>query len=76
MSPTALPVEPANIPVIDCTLFTQAPQKRAKALQQLDDAFATYGVVYLSNHCISRGVIDEAFHWVADTSGISYGSTY
>ena len=67
MGPAALPVEPADIPVIDCSLFTQEPQKRAKALQQLDNAFATYGVVYLSNHCISQDMINEAFHWVGNT---------
>ena len=76
MGPSALPVEPANIPVIDCTLFTEAPHERAKALQQLDNAFATYGVVYLSNHCISEDMIDEAFHWVGDTSWTRYGTTY
>lgn len=64
MSPAALPVEPANIPVVDFSLLTGTQQERGKALQQLDDAFATYGFIYLSNHDIPQDMIDDAFSWV------------
>ena len=68
MSPSALVVEPADISVIDCSLFTETPQKRAQALQQLDNAFVSYGIVYLLNLCIAPEMIDEAFHWAGDPS--------
>jgi non-haem dioxygenase in morphine synthesis N-terminal len=68
MSPSALPVEPANIPVVDFSLLVGAQQERVKALQQLDDALATYGFIYLSNHGIPQDMIDDAFSWVMQLS--------
>lgn len=58
-------VEPANIPVIDFRALTsENVQERKNALDQLDDAFQTYGFIYLSNHSIGQKLVDEAFSWV------------
>ncbi|KAJ0419631.1 hypothetical protein BJY00DRAFT_324204 [Aspergillus carlsbadensis] len=59
------PVEPANIPVIDFkALSAGAPQERKDALDQLDQAFQTYGFIYLSNHGIGQEMVDEAMSWI------------
>lgn len=58
-------VEPANIPVIDFRALTsENAQERKDALNQLDEAFQTYGFIYLSNHSIGQKLVDEAFFWV------------
>jgi len=60
------PVEPANIPVVDFKLLSEgSPEARKASLNQLDDAFQTYGFIYLSNHSIGEHMIDEALLWVS-----------
>ncbi|GKZ47680.1 hypothetical protein AbraIFM66951_011239 [Aspergillus brasiliensis] len=57
-------VEPANIPVVDFrALSSRNSQERKDALNQLDEAFQTYGFIYLSNHSIGQKLVDEAFSW-------------
>ncbi|KAI9371607.1 hypothetical protein BJX61DRAFT_534632 [Aspergillus egyptiacus] len=57
-------VEPANIPVVDFRALTsENSQERKAALNQLDQAFQTYGFIYLSNHSIGQKLVDEAFSW-------------
>ncbi|GAQ41672.1 hypothetical protein AtubIFM55763_011653 [Aspergillus tubingensis] len=57
-------VEPANIPVVDFRALTsENPRERKDALNQLDEAFQTYGFIYLSNHSIGQKLVDEAFSW-------------
>ncbi|GBF59789.1 sexual differentiation process protein [Trichophyton mentagrophytes] len=57
-------VEPANIPIIDFRALTsENPGERKGALNQLDEAFQTYGFIYLSNHSIGQKLVDEAFSW-------------
>ncbi|KAJ5170830.1 Oxoglutarate/iron-dependent dioxygenase [Penicillium coprophilum] len=57
-------VEPAQVPVIDFqTLSAGTPQERKDALQQLDDAFQSVGLIYLSNHSIGQDLVEEAFSW-------------
>lgn len=58
-------VEAANVPVIDFkALSDSTPQSRKDALEKLDDAFQTYGFIYLANHSIGQETVDEAFSWV------------
>jgi isopenicillin N synthase-like dioxygenase len=62
------PVEPANIPTVDFNLLSQGTlESRKVALKQLDDAFQTYGFIYLSNHSIGQDMVDEALSWVSVT---------
>lgn len=62
-------VEPANIPVVDFNLLSSGtPQERNAALKQLDDAFQTFGFIYLSNHSIPQEMVAEAFAWVSLSS--------
>ncbi|KAJ5266631.1 oxidoreductase 2OG-Fe(II) oxygenase family [Penicillium angulare] len=57
-------VEPLDIAEIDFqALSASSPQQRLAALQQLDDAFKSYGIIYLSNHSIGQAMIDEAISW-------------
>lgn len=56
-------VGPANIPVVNFSLLSSgAPQERNESLKQLDDAFQTYGFIYLSNHSIPQEMVAEALH--------------
>ncbi len=58
-------VESANIPVVDFKLLSAGtPKERKNALKQLDEAFQTYGFIYLSNHSIGQEMVDEAMSWV------------
>ncbi|KAL8654638.1 MAG: hypothetical protein Q9226_003355 [Calogaya cf. arnoldii] len=56
-------IEPANIPVIDFSLLSSSEQDHVAALRQIDDAFQTFGFIYLNNHTIPQEMVEEAFSW-------------
>ncbi|KAF1847419.1 Clavaminate synthase-like protein [Cucurbitaria berberidis CBS 394.84] len=56
-------VEPAKIPVVDFEKLSGNPEERKVSLQQMDDAFKSFGFIYLSNHTIRQELVDEAFTW-------------
>jgi isopenicillin N synthase-like dioxygenase len=54
----------SDLPVLDYGKLCGNPEENKIALKQLDDAFGTYGFVYLGNHSIPQAMVDEAFDWV------------
>lgn len=56
----------ASYPVLDFrSLSNNAPiEDRKEALKLLDDAFRTYGFIYLSHHNVSSTLVDKSFEWV------------
>ncbi|KAJ5497803.1 Oxoglutarate/iron-dependent dioxygenase [Penicillium expansum] len=57
-------VEPADVPVIDLNaLSSPSPAERGVALAQLDEAYRTYGAIWLVNHSIGVDLVEEALAW-------------
>jgi isopenicillin N synthase-like dioxygenase len=54
----------SDLPVLDYGKLYGSPEEKKSALKQLDEAFGTYGFVYLGNHTIPQAMVDEAFDWV------------
>jgi isopenicillin N synthase-like dioxygenase len=54
----------SDLPVLDYGKLMGTPEERKAALRELDNAFKTYGFVYLGNHSIPQTMVDEAFEWV------------
>jgi hypothetical protein len=65
MTTSSKMIEPAKIPVVDFKKLSGSSEDRKVALQQLDEAFKSFGFIYLSNYTIPKEMVDEAFSWVA-----------
>ena len=55
----------ADLPILDYSKLTGASDEKRLALRQLDEAFQTYGFMYLENHSVPQELIEEAFEWVS-----------
>jgi isopenicillin N synthase-like dioxygenase len=57
-------LEPADIPVVDMALLQGTSEEERGALKLLDSAFQQCGFAYVSNHGISRELLNEARAYV------------
>ncbi|KAL4896700.1 thymine dioxygenase [Aspergillus ambiguus] len=62
MAPAACPMK---IPMVDFSSWanTQDRLSRLRIARELVEACQTVGFVYIVNHSLPEGLIDEAFHW-------------
>ncbi|KAH7341163.1 thymine dioxygenase [Pyrenochaeta sp. MPI-SDFR-AT-0127] len=56
--------EQAPIPIVDFAAFLDGgKEEKERVAREIDDAFRKVGFVYLKNHGVKKGVVDEAFEW-------------
>ncbi|KAF2679147.1 Clavaminate synthase-like protein [Lentithecium fluviatile CBS 122367] len=55
----------SDIPVVDFDKFLQGSEsEKEDVAKQIDKAFREVGFVYLRNHGVDNGLVDECFEWV------------
>lgn len=60
-----------DIPWVDFKAFLHGSARdRERVASTNDAALSSVGFIYLSNHGIDQGKVDECFRWVSDLSSI------
>ncbi len=60
-----------DIPWVDFKAFLHgSAHDRERVASTIDAALSSVGFIYLSNHGIDQGKVDECFRWVSDLSSI------